>query len=121
MSTIKVDTVQSRGGGAVTLTNQSAASTFCEYEQSTPTIGTSLNISTVTDSSTGSYVLNFNTAYSSQTARCTAACGINKGSANVYIAGPNDTNTASGSYESKTDGGTNNDSTNGLQIHGDLA
>ena len=31
MSTIKVDTVQSTGGGAVTLTNQAASKAFARY------------------------------------------------------------------------------------------
>ena len=32
MSTIKVDTVQSRGGGAVTLTNQQAAKAWADFD-----------------------------------------------------------------------------------------
>lgn len=50
MSTLKADTVQSTGGGAVTLTKQSAAKAWCNFEQaSSHTVRDSVNISSLTD------------------------------------------------------------------------
>ena len=65
MSTIKVDTVQSRGGGAVTLTNQSASKSWVNFN-GTGTIATrdSFNIASLTDNATGDYSCNFSNAMS---------------------------------------------------------
>jgi hypothetical protein len=54
VSTIKVDTVQSRGGGAVTLTNQAATKLHVRYTTvtTTATVGSPLNVSTLTDNGT---------------------------------------------------------------------
>ena len=60
MSTIKVDTVQSRGGGAVALTNQIAAKSFFIFDQvNSNTIDNSFNIGSITDRGTGSLYGNF--------------------------------------------------------------
>lgn len=59
MSTIKVDTVQSTGGGAVTLTNQHAAKVFCHFTMSSTTARDSLNISSLTDDKTGIFTLDY--------------------------------------------------------------
>ena len=111
------------GAGNITTTNvqKGLALVHLEYEQDAATLGTSLNISSVTDSSTGNYVPNVTNSFSSTTDRCCAACGINKGTANVYVAGPNDTNTASFAMETKTDGGSSQDATSGLTVHGVIA
>tara|TARA_R110000764_G_scaffold15042_3_gene42979 strand:+ start:1042 stop:1413 length:372 start_codon:yes stop_codon:yes gene_type:complete len=54
MSTLKADTIQSTGGGAVTLTKQSAAKTYVRFELvGTVSILGSLNISSVEDVATG--------------------------------------------------------------------
>ena len=45
MSTIKVDTVQSTGGGAVTLTNQHAAKAWIDISGDLTSIPDSFNIS----------------------------------------------------------------------------
>ena len=59
MSTLKADTIQSTGGGAVTLTKQSAAKVLLWFNGNTSnTIENSFNISSVTDSSTGTYYPN---------------------------------------------------------------
>ena len=65
MSTIKVDTIQSRGGGAATLTNQSAAKHFINFDASsgTPTSQKSFNVSSLTDSATGKFGINFTNNY----------------------------------------------------------
>ena len=59
MSTIKVDTVQSTGGGAVTLTKQSAAKMVINYDQIADTVRSSLNVSSVSDNSTGNFTITF--------------------------------------------------------------
>ena len=59
MSTIKVDTVQSTGGGAVTLTKQSAAKMVINYDQQANSIRSSLNVSSVSDNSTGDLTITF--------------------------------------------------------------
>ena len=54
MSTLKADTVQSTGGGAATLTKQSAAKALLNFTSITTTsIRDSFNISSLTDVSTG--------------------------------------------------------------------
>ena len=53
MSTLKADTIQSTGGGAATLTKQAAAKVFVVANYSNFSIGTSLNVSSVTDRGTG--------------------------------------------------------------------
>ncbi len=59
MSTIKVDTVQSSGGGAVSLTNQIAIKSYFYINPAGDvTILDSLNVSSMTDSGTGRYVGN---------------------------------------------------------------
>ena len=72
MSTIKVDTIQSTGGGAVTLTNQHAAKAWVTFDgtASGATIGDSFNVSSTTDTQTGYVIINMtngfnNTAYAS--------------------------------------------------------
>ncbi len=64
MSTIKVDTVQSTGGGAVTLTNQEAAKLFSRINMSSASITKSLNLSTITDFQTGAFDLSYTNAFS---------------------------------------------------------
>ena len=65
MSTIKVDTVQSRGGGAVTLTNQQAAKAWVNFN-GTGTIATrdSFNVASLSDTATGEHEVNLSSAFS---------------------------------------------------------
>tara|TARA_A100001201_G_scaffold22549_1_gene25439 strand:+ start:358 stop:753 length:396 start_codon:yes stop_codon:yes gene_type:complete len=65
VSTIKVDTIQSTSGGAVTLTNQEAAKVLALYDQDTPQVRGSTNVSSVTDTSTGIFKVNLTNAMSS--------------------------------------------------------
>tara|TARA_B100000886_G_C20105604_1_gene359697 strand:+ start:135 stop:521 length:387 start_codon:yes stop_codon:yes gene_type:complete len=54
MSTLKADTIQSTGGGAATLTKQSAAKAWIDHTQiTTSAIRDSFNISSITDAGTG--------------------------------------------------------------------
>jgi len=65
VSTIKVDTIQSSGGGAVTLTNQHAAKAWINFN-GTGTIATrdSFNVGSITDNSTGTYTVNYTNSFS---------------------------------------------------------
>ena len=65
MSTIKVDTVQSRGGGAVTLTNQHAAKAWINFDGTASGAAArgSFNLASMTDTSTGVYVCNLTNAF----------------------------------------------------------
>ena len=58
MSTLKADTIQSTGGGAATLTNQSAAKCFQKFTMAGAN-EESFNASTLTDSSAGDFSINF--------------------------------------------------------------
>ena len=75
MSTIKVDTVQSTGGGAVTLTNQAAAKAFINGGEDA-SIRNSLNISTNTDVSTGTYEYGFANAFTTEVDQHCAIAGM---------------------------------------------
>jgi len=56
MSTLKADTIQSTSGGAATLTKQSAAKAWVNFNGTgTLAIDDSFNMSSVTDGGTGSY------------------------------------------------------------------
>jgi len=77
MSTLKADTIQSTGGGPVTLTKQSAATTRHTYDQPASTTVDSLNISSATDVSTGLVLHTFSNAYSSATQRQVLVSGWN--------------------------------------------
>ena len=69
MSTIKVDTVQSTGGGAVTLTNQEAIISRWQYDQTNNEVDGSFNVSSISDDSTGIYTPTLTNAQSSITDR----------------------------------------------------
>ena len=63
MSTIKVDTVQSTGGGAATLTKQHAAKCWVgSFDFSDNSVIDSFNVSTFTDNGNGELITNFSSA-----------------------------------------------------------
>ena len=64
MSTIKVDTVQSTGGGAVTLTKQHAPKQWSNYAGSGTTFRDSFNTASATDNGTGQYTITLTNAMS---------------------------------------------------------
>jgi len=72
MSTIKVDTIQSTGGGAATLTKQVVPKAFINFNgDATGTIRDSFNCGAVTDGGTGDQTVNYtnnfaNAGYSPQ-------------------------------------------------------
>ena len=66
MSTLKADTIQNTSGGAVTLTNQSAAKAWIDYKGTdTNAVQASFNISSVTDNGTGDYTIILSNSMSS--------------------------------------------------------
>jgi hypothetical protein len=77
VSTIKVDTVQSRGGGAVTLTQQQATKHWVSYDAVAQTVEGSFNQSSLTDHRTGDYTTIFTNNFSSAIDRCHFASAIN--------------------------------------------
>jgi hypothetical protein len=65
MSTLKADTIQSTGGGAATLTKQSAAKAWVNFNGSgTIAARNSLNTSGLVDNGTGDYNQNFTNSFS---------------------------------------------------------
>ena len=73
MSTIKVDTVQSTGGGAVTLTKQEGAKARALYRDQVLQSG-SLNHSTITDNNAGDFTHNFTTSFANNIYSISAHC-----------------------------------------------
>jgi len=67
MSTLKADTIQNTSGGAVTLTNQSAAKAWVRYSHVTFGINSSFNTSSITDNATGDATVALTNAMSDTT------------------------------------------------------
>ena len=62
MSEIRATTISDAAGtGPITLTKQSAAKVFCQFDgdAATPTPNESLNVSSITDNGTGDYTLTY--------------------------------------------------------------
>jgi hypothetical protein len=70
MSTIKADTVQNTSGGPVTLTNQEATKHWVNYDAVAQVTRGSLNQSSLTDHSAGTFTSNFSNSFSSATDKC---------------------------------------------------
>lgn len=64
MSTIKVDTVQSSGGGAVTLTSLFPPKAYVTYDGVVPEIDKSANVSSATDNGEGNHTFNLTSNFS---------------------------------------------------------
>lgn len=59
-SELRVTTLSNAtGDGPATLTQQAAAKAWVKYNQATPGIDNSLNVSSVTDDATGQYTINY--------------------------------------------------------------
>ena len=127
MSTLKADTIQSTGGGAATLTKQSAAKFFIDVSQDFSTIQASLNISSLDDDGTGDGGLNYTNNFSSANyapSISTDDRGASTGSSQGDFT--NGTKAASGVdfevyYVFSTSNRTNYDMAPYLTGHGDLA
>ena len=79
MSTIKVDTVQSSGGGAVTLTKQHAVKSWVNQQNDATQSNTndSFNVSSVADIGTGHSSFTVTNAFSADTFASVASAGQN--------------------------------------------
>ena len=77
MSSLKVDTVQNRSGGAVTLTKQEALKHWVNYDAVDQATDGSLNQSTLTDHATGEFSSNFTNNFGSATNKCHLSSGLN--------------------------------------------
>ena len=126
MSTLKADTIQSTGGGAATLTKQSAAKAWVNFNgTSTIAARDSFNHSSLTDNGTGDYTVNLtNSMNSADGFVATAFCRV---SGNYGFAGgiQNTTLTASSFRLSSLQGTSFPTVADGLYvlvaINGDLA
>ena len=81
MSTLKADTVQSTGGGATTLTKQSAAKAFLKFgtSSSTASLGSPFNVSGLTDNGTGDTTVAFTSSFSDAHYSVSFGVGVNQG------------------------------------------
>jgi hypothetical protein len=118
MSTIKVDTLQSTGGGVTTLTKQTASKYFIKYDAINNEVDGSLNSSSVSDDDTGvqtyNYTNNFTGAdYASVAGMVSRSTGNDTGYLTAFNAGSSndmtaDTYSASQiSFRTKNVNGTN--------------
>jgi hypothetical protein len=125
MSTLKADTIQNTSGGAVTLTNQSAAKAWSYFDgRTTNSILDSLNYSSLTDHGIGAYTMTVinamnNATYShSTTAGWTTTSLINISTANETTA----ITTTATRYSVTYVNAANFDSDQiSVTLHGDLA
>lgn len=86
MSELRADTITaSDGTSPVTLTKQSAAKAWVRYNQATPGVDDSFNISTVTDVSTGEAQINLLSSFSSVNYSVSGIAGLNDGSDTQYV------------------------------------
>ena len=78
MSTLKVDTLQNISGNKETTIDEmlnGRAKVWWNYDQTTPSVTNSFNISSITDNATGQYTANFSVTLSNP-------CGVTSGSYN---------------------------------------
>ena len=75
MSTLKADTIQSTGGGAATLTKQSAAKMWVNFDGTASGAASrdSFNVSGMTDDATGKYTASYTNSMSNGTYAFTTA------------------------------------------------
>ena len=124
MSTLKADTIQNTSGGAVTLTNQSAAKAWLNMQGTgTVAINESFNVSSITDNSSGNYTTTFTNALSASDTIAVSGAGSDSGTAvgqRIFIGGVNTTTTTRNGFThtpfSYADAGLAM-----LNVHGDLA
>ena len=129
MSTLKADTIQSTGGGAATLTKQSAAKAFVNFNgNGTVAIKSNLNTSSITDNGAGDYTANLTSAMSNALYTGLASARDQSTGANIVAADGNTTRTVGASafhVWSAYSGASNKTLYDALfvdvVIHGDLA
>ena len=126
MSTLKADTIQSTGGGAATLTKQSAAKVFISIPADQASISKSFNVSSLDDDGTGDGGINITNAFSDANHAVTMSITYDSGAGdvtrNVYVS----TQTAStietkSGYSGQSADFTFYDVIRAYASHGDLA
>ena len=128
MSTLKADTIQSTSGGAATLTKQSAAKAWSNFNGTgTPAVRDSFNISSLSDDAAGKYTTSYTSAMSDANYSLSSVGGtrdVGESTTKIIIYDADDTFTASATqirFISRADD-TETDNTHGFtQAHGDLA
>jgi len=120
MSTLKADTIQSTGGGAATLTKQSAAKVLWDLN-GTGTIAllASFNVSSAADLGTGFYQINYTNSFDSAN-NMPLSHTINTASFDCTLTGSKAASNAT-FYTMKSTDGTLQDSKPFGSTHGDLA
>jgi hypothetical protein len=114
-------TVQGEGT-ATTNMQQGLAKSWLQFNQTTPAVTDSFNISTVTDTSAGDYIPNFSSAMSGLTYAVPSAGGMLNTNASGRISETNPTNTSSYQVTTTNSAGSKADYTgNSCSTFGDLA
>jgi hypothetical protein len=104
MSTLKADTVQSTGGGAVTLTKQQAPKLVVRYTtvSTTVTVGSPLNVASLTDNGTGDTSISNTSSFSDALYAILAAGTSNYNSSGNSVVGPFSTGSWTNSSSNQT-------------------
>ncbi len=125
MSTLKADTIQSTGGGAATLTKQSAAKAWVSFANTsgTPASLKSINLASITDSGVGHYGLNLTNAFTDNEYCVTFSASSENGFGGVACVDlPNTTASKIQMYTIYNNANTIADyDRNNAKAHGDLA
>lgn len=120
MSTLKADTIVATDGTSpVTLTKQSAAKAWLNYDGSTNTVEYSFNVTSVTDNSTG----NFTVIYVNNMSNNTPVVNVSTTDTSfVGISGKSEVTASQTRFEVDNSASQNRDRDfNSLVTHGDLA
>lgn len=130
MSTLRVDNLQASDGLSPAFDTAGIAKVRLLYDQITPAVDESANVASVTDSATGSWIINFTNALATTAYQVLAQTPVNThGGYGSHVAQSGATAGASASktasaiqMESDTDSGTAWDlPESSVTIHGDLA
>jgi len=117
--TLKVDSVVGEDGTSpVTLTGQAAARAWANYDQTTPVLIDSLNVSSADDDGAGDFGINYTSAFSS-TEQTASTAAVNSPNVDVCF-GTLGTSSSEWENERSTDA-TARDGKSGITIIGDLA
>jgi hypothetical protein len=124
-SILRVDTLtdaSSNNSTAMSTINQGTAKAWLQYNQVTPAVTGSFNISSVTDTSAGDYTPNFSSAMSALDYAVPSAGGMLNTDASGRISETNPTNTSSYQVTTTNSAGSKADYTgNSCSTFGDLA
>jgi hypothetical protein len=124
-SILRVNTLTDASSGnstAMSTINQGTAKAWLQYNQVTPAVTGSFNISSVTDTSAGDYTPNFSSAMSALDYAVPSAGGMLNTNASGRISETNPTNTSSYQVTTTNSSGSKADYTgNSCSTFGDLA